>query len=122
MKNVICLVLLLLPLITSPAAHSQQDTELNQSPAPKTETERAKARLMEAIKQRDEAKKPKQTSRKISEIMSEQPCACVFNNTNMWNPEKILWKDQYFVCGHYLEDGRCEYVKPMEAATTENNQ
>ncbi|WP_157509115.1 hypothetical protein [Ferrimonas futtsuensis] len=47
----------------------------------------------------------------------DAPCACVFNNKRMWNPEKIIWNDQYWRCVHYREDGTCsgvEVIPPKE--------
>ncbi len=56
----------------------------------------------------------KKTSRKVGEKTGDTPCTCVFNNKRMWNPEKILWDNKFFKCGHYLDDGSCEYVEEMK--------
>ncbi len=35
----------------------------------------------------------------------DAPCTCVFDQTRMWVPEKIYWKDRVWKCAHYDEDG-----------------
>lgn len=65
------------------------------------------------LKPKDKAPKK---SRKIGEP-SDTPCACVFNNKRMWNPEKVLWNDQHWRCTHYRDDGTCsgvEVIPPKE--------
>ncbi|BDY04487.1 hypothetical protein [Ferrimonas sp. YFM] len=68
----------------------------------------------------DESKKASKTSKRGNykiENPDDTPCACVFNNKRMWNPEKIIWNDQYWRCVHYRDDGTCsgvEVIPPKE--------
>ena len=35
----------------------------------------------------------------------DAPCTCVFDQTRMWVPEKIYWKDRAWKCARYDEEG-----------------
>ncbi len=52
----------------------------------------------------------KKSSRKVGDTFDDEPCTCVFNNTRMWNPEKILWNGEEWHCSKYNEDGTCDSV------------
>ncbi len=43
----------------------------------------------------------------------EDPCTCVFNKNRMWNPEKVLWNDVYWICSTYKDNGECSEVKKI---------
>lgn len=57
----------------------------------------------------------KKNSSKIGEKSDAIPCTCVFNNKRMWNPEKIIWKDEWWTCAHYNKDGTCEKAEKVKA-------
>ncbi|MGF1765435.1 hypothetical protein [Aliivibrio kagoshimensis] len=56
------------------------------------------------------APKEKKQSAKIGTQTDDEPCTCVFNKNRMWNPEKVLWKEQYWKCSIYKDDGTCSEV------------
>lgn len=47
------------------------------------------------------------------------PCTCVFNETRAWNPKRIIWKERFWECVHYKEDGICTKVSEVEGSTVE---
>lgn len=121
MRYIIYVLVSLLPLTTIAAPNSDQEIARLESKVAtlKTELERVNSEYIKAKNELEKAKGLQKTSRKIGDQLSDTPCACVFNNKKMWNPEKILWKDKFFECGHYLEDGRCEYVREMKPVKIE---
>lgn len=52
----------------------------------------------------------KKQSRKIGDVIDDEPCTCVFNTNRMWNPEKILWNGEEWYCSTYNADGTCGAV------------
>ncbi|SDJ81941.1 hypothetical protein SAMN04488540_1146 [Ferrimonas sediminum] len=85
---------------------SQYDSKLKELRLIEAELEDAKKALKTATA-------PKR-SRKIGEQVSDVPCECVFNSKRMWNPEKILWNNQYWKCSEYNDEtGECLGVEVM---------
>lgn len=83
----------------------------------KIKAERAQDEYLNAKSELERVQKSTETSRKISDKISDLPCIALFNNKRMWNPEKILYENKFFKCGNYLDDGSCEYLVEMKNVT-----
>lgn len=55
-------------------------------------------------------------SAKIGSNPDDEPCTCVFNKNRMWNPDKIVWNNEEWVCTNYTTDGLCSEVSKVEGA------
>ncbi|NOI13292.1 hypothetical protein [Vibrio hepatarius] len=124
MKRWLILVSILLPMSTFVSANSSDEIQQLEMKVEqlRVEAERAELNYLEAKNKLEQLKKRSQTSRKVGERTGDKPCTCVFNNKRMWNPEKILWDNKFYKCGHYLEDGTCEYVEEMKDVSIKNVQ
>ncbi|MDF4902106.1 hypothetical protein P3551_22750 [Vibrio parahaemolyticus] len=71
-----------------------------------------------AKKAYEEAKASLETALK-SANKDEVPCTCVFNKNRAWNPEKIIWRDVFWECANYRDDGTCAKVRKVEGAVVE---
>ncbi|MEZ8102551.1 hypothetical protein [Vibrio bivalvicida] len=58
---------------------------------------------------------------KIGASSEDEPCTCVFNNTRMWNPEKILWNGEEWYCSKYNDDGTCDSVALLNSTDSIQN-
>lgn len=104
----------LFPLSVIGSSTSEIEQLKNKVHELKIEAERAQDEYLNAKLELERMQKPRETSRKISDKMSATPNSAVFNKKHIWNPEKILWNNNYFECGNYLDDGSCEYVVEMK--------
>ena len=111
------LCVFLFPLSAIGAADSEIEQLENRVHELKIKAERAEDEYLNAKSELERLQKSKRKSRKIGDKLPATPTAAVFNNKRMWNPEKILWNNKYFKCGHYLADGSCEYVVEMKNVT-----
>ena len=76
-----------------------------------------KAAKKKAEQQKD--KRAKTVRSKLGKDADDIPCTCVFNTTRPWNPEKIIWKEQFWECAEYKADGTCLSVRVVEGAVVE---
>lgn len=83
------------------------ETKKSEYQQAKTAYEEAKKRLENALKKQKLA------------ADNEVPCTCVFNKNRAWNPEKIIWRDVFWECANYREDGTCSKVRKVEGAVVE---
>lgn len=58
-------------------------------------------------------------SSKLGEKADDVPCTCVFNKKRAWNPEKIIWKQHFWECINYKDDGTCTKVGIVEGVVVE---
>jgi len=58
-------------------------------------------------------------SSKLGKKADDVPCTCVFNKNRAWNPEKIIWKQHFWECLNYKDDGTCTKVGIVEGAVVE---
>jgi hypothetical protein len=60
------------------------------------------------------ADRTKTVSTKFGEKRDDKPIANIFNKNRMWNPEKVLWNDEYWKCAYYKKNGVCAEVEKIK--------
>ena len=69
---------------------------------------------------KQQIRKLKEPTQKIKESnLDDVPNTVVFNRNREWNPEKIIWKDKFWECTNYNDDGICLKVEEVEGAVVE---
>lgn len=47
------------------------------------------------------------------------PSVHIFNKNREWNPEKIIWRDNFWECAEYRDNGTCVEVRAIEGFVVE---
>lgn len=109
------LMIILLIFLSSTVSAVEQNSDVNEL---RKAVEVTKQEYERAKKAYEEAKASLESALKSAD-KDEVPCTCVFNKNRAWNPEKIIWRDVFWECANYRDDGTCSNVRKVEGAVVE---
>lgn len=91
----------------------------------KYEVNQAYSRYLEAKEKLENAQKKLSELKPVTEkdkpasFDDDIPSTAVFNRTREWNKERIIWKDKFWECAEYRDNGTCKRVQVVEGFVVE---